>query len=204
MLNKLVISMLSIVMVLPLFAVSLNAAAKDNPKVHVVTNKGEFTLELYPEKAPITVENFLYYVNNKFYDETLIHRVRKGFVLQGGGYTVDNIKKETAAPIKNEADNGLKNDKYTISMARTNEINSATSQFFINLQDNPALDHKGKAPAQYGYAVFGKVVEGQETIDKIGQVKAEMKDGMYRPVKKVIIESMRVAGKEKAEEKKEE
>lgn len=204
MLNKLFISMLSIVLVLPLFAVSLNAAAKDNPKVHVVTNKGEFTLELYPEKAPITVENFLFYVNNKFYDETLIHRVRKGFVLQGGGYTVDNIKKETADPIKNEADNGLKNDKYTISMARTNEINSATSQFFINLKDNPALDHKGKAPAQYGYAVFGKVVEGQETIDKIGQVKAEMKDGMYRPVEKVIIESMRVAGKEEAEEKKEE
>ena len=196
--------MLSIVMVLPLFAVSMNAAAKDNPKVHVVTNKGEFTLELYTEKAPITVENFLYYVNNKFYDETLIHRVRKGFVLQGGGYTVDNIKKETAAPIKNEADNGLKNDKYTISMARTNEVNSATSQFFINLQNNPALDHKGKAPAQYGYAVFGKVVEGQETIDTIGQVKAEMKDGMSRPVKKVIIESMRVVGKEKGKGKKEE
>ncbi|MFO7916371.1 MAG: peptidylprolyl isomerase [Candidatus Krumholzibacteriales bacterium] len=202
MLNKLIISVLSIALALPLFAVALDAAAKDNPRVHVVTNKGEFTLELYPEKAPITVENFLYYVNSKFYDETLIHRVEKGFVLQGGGYTVDNIKKETAAPIKNEADNGLKNDRYTISMARTNEINSATSQFFINLKDNPALDHKGES--QYGYAVFGKVVEGQETIDKIGKVEARMKDGMHQPVKKVIIESMRVAGKEEGKGKKEE
>ncbi|MBD3180233.1 MAG: peptidyl-prolyl cis-trans isomerase [Candidatus Latescibacteria bacterium] len=199
--RKVILSLLSLALLIPLFAGAVNAAGKDNPMVHVKTNKGDFTIELYPEKAPVTVENFIYYVKNKFYDETLIHRVRKNFVLQGGGYTVDNIKKETAKPIKNEADNGLKNDKYTISMARTNEINSATSQFFINLQNNPALDHKGTSPRQYGYAVFGKVVEGQGTIDKIGKVEAVMKDGMYRPVKKVVIESMRVVKKDKEKEK---
>lgn len=200
MLNKLIISLLSMVLVVPLFAGTLQSAVKDTPKVYVETNKGDFTLELYPDKAPVTVENFLHYVENKFYDQTLIHRVRKGFVLQGGGYTIDNIKKETAPPIKNEADNGLKNNKYTISMARTNKINSATSQFFINLQNNPALDHKGNTPRKYGYAVFGKVIEGQKTIDKIGNVEAKMKDGMYRPVNKVIIEKMRVVEKEDSKE----
>jgi len=188
------------VLVMPLFAGTLQSAVKDNPRVYVETNKGDFTLELYPDKAPVTVENFLHYVENKFYDQTLIHRVRKGFVLQGGGYTIDNIKKETAPPIKNEADNGLKNDRYTISMARTNKINSATSQFFINLQDNSALDHKGDTPRKYGYAVFGKVIEGQKTIDNIGNVEAKMKDGMYRPVNKVIIEKMRMVKKEDSKE----
>jgi len=170
--------------------------AEENDKglvrVRVRTNKGSFTLVLYPKDAPITVENFLNYVKNDFYDETLIHRVRKDFVLQGGGYTSDNYKKSTDEPIKNEAENGLKNKKYTISSARAMKINSATSQFFINLQDNPALDHKGRTKRTFGYAVFGRVVEGFDVIDKIGRVKAEMRDGMYRPVEKVIIRSMRI------------
>ena len=168
---------------------------KDNLRVRVETNNGNFTLELYPDKAPVSVENFLQYVENNFYDQTLIHRVVKGFIIQGGGYTVGNIKKQTASPIKNEADNGLKNKKYTISMARTMKVNSATSQFFINLQDNPALDHKGKTPIRYGYAVFGKVVEGQKTIEKIGKVEARKEGPIHKPVKKVIIESMKIIKK---------
>lgn len=196
--NKLFILLLSMVAILPLLAGSA-ASAKENPRVLVETSKGNFTLELYRDKAPITVKNFIFYVKNRFYDQTLIHRVRKNFVLQGGGYTIDNIEKETSDPIKNEAGNGLKNKKYTISMARTPEINSATSQFFINFKDNANLDHKGEAPNKFGYAVFGKVIEGQETIDKIGKVKTKKVKGMYRPAKKIIIKSMRMAGEEKEE-----
>lgn len=131
------------------------------------TNYGDFTLELYPDKAPITVENFLSYVDSGFYDGTIFHRVIPGFVIQGGGFTEDMQQKRTEAPIKNEADNGLKNERGTLSMARTSDINSATSQFFVNLKDNAFLDHGSR---DFGYAVFAKVVEGMDVIDKIAAV----------------------------------
>ncbi|UCF07003.1 MAG: peptidyl-prolyl cis-trans isomerase [bacterium] len=167
------------------------------------TNVGNFTVELYPNEAPITVENFLNYVDKKFYDGTIFHRVIPTFVVQGGGFTPDMMKKATAPPIKNEATNDLKNLKYTLSMARTNDINSATSQFFINLKDNTALDHRDTSARGYGYAVFGKVVEGTEVVEKIKNVKTTTKSG-YRdvPVKPVIVKSARTIEKEKIPPKK--
>jgi peptidyl-prolyl cis-trans isomerase A (cyclophilin A) len=170
----------------------------ENPMVLVKTNIGSFTIELYPKEAPITVANFLSYVDQKFYDGTTFHRVEPGFVIQGGGFDKSMAKKTTLPPIKNEATNGLKNLKGTLSMARTNDINSATSQFFVNLHDNAQLDHVGEA--QYGYAVFGKVVKGFDVIEKIAAVKTTNK-GPYQnvPEKPVIIESMtRVAAKKAA------
>jgi cyclophilin family peptidyl-prolyl cis-trans isomerase len=179
------------------------AGKKGNPRILVETSMGSFTIMLYPGKAPITVKNFLAYVDSKFYDETLIHRVEKDFVLQGGGYNVDNQKKYTREPIKNEADNGLKNLEYTLSMARTQKINSATSQFFINLKNNTAsLDHRSAKSAEFGYAVFGKVVDGTNVIQKIRNVKTKKDGVMQVPVKPVIIKSMRrIEEKEKIEEK---
>jgi len=171
-----------------------------NPMVLVKTSMGSFKIELYPEKAPVTVKNFLDYVDKKFYDGTTFHRVIPGFVIQGGGFDKDMMKKATLPPIKNEATNGLKNLKATLSMARTSDINSATSQFFVNLKDNAALDHVGDA--QYGYAVFGKVVQGFEVIEKIAAVKTTTK-GAYSdvPEKPVIINSMMKVGPEQALEK---
>lgn len=203
-----IIALLSITFILfstLVFTESAEAGKKSNPRVLVKTNMGSFTIMLYPEKAPITVENFLSYVDSKFYDETLIHRVEKNFVIQGGGYTVDNLKKPTKDPIKNEADNGLKNLKYTLSMARTQVINSATSQFFVNLNNNTAsLDHRNNTSAGFGYAVFGKVISGENVIEKIRKVKTK-KDGIMNvPVEPVIIKSMRrleTKSEVKAEEK---
>ena len=129
------------------------------------TTLGEVTIELYPEKAPITVENFLAYVDAGFYDGTVFHRVVPGFVIQGGGFTESMEQKSTRPPIKNEADNGLKNERGTLSMARTRDVNSGTSQFFINLIDNAFLDHGTR---DFGYAVFARVVVGMDVIDKIG------------------------------------
>ena len=139
-----------------------------NPRVVVNTNHGDFTIELYPDKAPATVKNFLGYVEKKFYDGTIFHRVIDGFMIQGGGFMPDMTQKETGPPIKNEADNGLKNSRYTIAMARTNIVDSATCQFFINVADNAGLDHRDKTPPGYGYAVFGMVVEGTEVVDNHG------------------------------------
>jgi peptidyl-prolyl cis-trans isomerase A (cyclophilin A) len=165
--------------------------------VRVETNLGAFTLALYKDKAPITVDNFIKYTEKKFYDGTIFHRVIPKFMVQGGGFTQQMVKKETAPPIKNEADNGLKNLKYTIAMARTNDVNSATSQFFINAKDNPFLDHSDK---NFGYAVFGKVIEGTDVIDKIEQVKTGTKDNYENvPLKPVLINSVRVIQKEKSE-----
>ncbi len=176
----------------------------ENPLVKVETNMGSFTIELYEEKAPITVKNFLNYVDKKFYDGTIFHRIIPTFVIQGGGFTKDMTKKATAAPITNEADNGLKNLEATLSMARTMDINSATCQFFINLKDNTALDHKGKGAREYGYAVFGKVIEGWDVVEKIKGVKTTTK-GSYKdvPVKPVVIKSMRRKEAEKTGEKEE-
>jgi len=172
-----------------------NAAKEGNPMVLVKTNMGNFTIELYPDKAPVTVKNFLSYVDHKFYAGTIFHRVISTFMIQGGGFTPDMVQKETSAPIKNEADNGLKNLKYTLAMARTNIVDSATCQFFINVQDNPNLDYRDKA--NYGYCVFGKVIEGMNVIDEMKMVKTTEK-GSYKdvPVKPVIIKSITRVGPE--------
>jgi peptidyl-prolyl cis-trans isomerase A (cyclophilin A) len=132
------------------------------------TSMGNFEVELNQEKAPITVKNFLSYINEGYYNGLIFHRVMDGFMIQGGGFSSDMKEKQTNSPIKNEADNGLKNLKYTIAMARTGEVDSATSQFFINTADNSFLDHGVR---DFGYAVFGKVSSGQDIIDKIGKVK---------------------------------
>ena len=159
------------------------------PSVVLSTTLGEITIELYPEKAPVTVENFLAYVDAGFLDKTIFHRVIPGFVLQGGGFTEKMEQKKTRPPIKNEAENGLKNNRGTLSMARTSDINSATSQFFINLKDNSSLDHGTR---DFGYAVFAKVTAGMDVVDKIAVVPTGNR-GMFQdvPVKAVIIQSAR-------------
>ena len=151
------------------------------------TSLGEITIELFHDKAPITVANFLQYVDEGFFDGTIFHRVIPGFVIQGGGHTQDMRIKDTHAPIKNEADNGEKNLRGTLSMARTSEINSATSQFFINLKDNAALDH-GKR--DFGYAVFARVTQGMDIVDRIAAVKTTSR-GFHQdvPVEPVVISS---------------
>jgi peptidyl-prolyl cis-trans isomerase A (cyclophilin A) len=148
-----------------LFAGSLANAA--NPKVLMKTSKGDITLELYADKAPITVKNFLAYVDAKFYDGTIFHRVIKGFMIQGGGLNAELSQKQARPPIKNEAANGLKNNRGTIAMARTGEIDSATCQFFINHNNNDNLNHIPNNPERYGYCVFGQVTAGMEVVDAI-------------------------------------
>ncbi|MDR2104575.1 MAG: peptidyl-prolyl cis-trans isomerase [Deferribacteraceae bacterium] len=149
------------------------------------TNYGKIVLELYSEKAPLTVENFLHYVKSGHYDGILFHRVIKGFMVQGGGYDLNFKEKKTDPPIKNEADNGLKNLRGTIAMARTSEPNSATAQFFINHVDNSFLDYTSNNP---GYAVFGKVIEGMDAVDKIALAKTKSYLGMRDvPVEPIII-----------------
>ncbi|TLY75193.1 MAG: peptidyl-prolyl cis-trans isomerase [Gammaproteobacteria bacterium] len=153
------------------------------------TSHGPFTVELFPKEAPATVENFLRYVDERFFDGTVFHRIVPGFVLQGGGLTADLRSKQTRAPIKNEAKNGLKNARGTLSMARTSEIDSATSQFFVNLSDNDFLDH---GPRDYGYAVFGRVTDGMDVIDKIARVSTGKRSGYQdAPLEDVVIVSAR-------------
>jgi peptidyl-prolyl cis-trans isomerase A (cyclophilin A) len=153
------------------------------------TTLGDFTIELMPKEAPVTVENFERYVREEFFDGLIFHRVIPGFVIQGGGMTPDMSQKDNHAPIKNEATNGVKNERGFLSMARTNDINSATSQFFINLKDNDFLDHK---PGSYGYAVFAKVVDGMDVIDQIADVKTGRRRGHDDvPVEDVVIISAR-------------
>jgi len=157
----------------------------------ISTSLGDITVELFTDKAPVTVKNFLAYVDAGFYDGTIFHRVIPDFMIQCGGFTPDMKQKTTQAPIKNEADNGLSNEPYTLAMARTSDINSATSQFFINLADNVFLDN-GKR--DFGYAVFGKVVKGTEVVDKIGEVKTGSAGGHRDvPVQAVTINSVRKA-----------
>lgn len=152
--------------------------AAENPHVVFTTNQGEIELELDTQKAPISVENFLAYVDSGFYKNTIFHRVIPGFMIQGGGFTQDMEQKDTQAPIRNEADNGLKNLHGTVSMARTANVNSATSQFFINVADNAFLDHGQR---DFGYAVFGKVTRGMDVVDKIASVPTANK-GMFQNV----------------------
>lgn len=157
--------------------------------VTMETNLGKIVLELDEAKAPETVKNFLAYVDNGFYQGTVFHRVIDGFMIQGGGFDTALKKKPTAEPIKNEADNGLKNLRGTIAMARTSVVDSATSQFFINLVDNAFLDHRAKTAQGYGYAVFGKVIAGMEVVDRIGKAPTSAKSALFRdlPQEQVVI-----------------
>src|ERR1700761_3396208 len=153
------------------------------------TTLGDFTIELFNEQAPISVENFERYVREEFFDGLIFHRVIPGFMIQGGGMTPDMSQKSNHAPIKNEATNGVKNERGTLSMARTNDINSATSQFFINLKDNDFLDH---TRGNFGYAVFARVTDGMDVVDKIAAVKTGRKRGFDDvPVEAVIMKSVR-------------
>jgi peptidyl-prolyl cis-trans isomerase B (cyclophilin B) len=161
--------------------------------VKFTTNFGDFTLELNAEKAPVTVANFLQYVESGFYENVIFHRVIDGFMIQGGGFDLNMKQKATEAEIKNEANNGLANDKYTIAMARTSVPDSASSQFFINAADNDFLNHTAPTSTGWGYCVFGKVVEGMDVVDKIIKVKTTSKAGHRDvPVEPVIIEKAKI------------
>jgi peptidyl-prolyl cis-trans isomerase B (cyclophilin B) len=149
------------------------AADQAKPRVRLETNKGVIVVELDPAKAPKTVANFLQYVRDKYYDGLIFHRVIKGFMIQGGGVTIDYREKPKREPIVNEAGNGLKNLRGTIAMARTGEVNSATAQFFINHRDNAFLDHTDNSAQGFGYCVFGKVVEGMDVVDKIANIPTD-------------------------------
>jgi peptidyl-prolyl cis-trans isomerase B (cyclophilin B) len=176
-----------------LITAGASMAAAANPKVEMETSKGKFVIELFPEKAPETVKNFLNYVEAKYYDGTIFHRVIPKFMIQGGGFTSDMKRKSAGAPIKNEADNGLKNDRGTIAMARTGDPHSATAQFFINSVNNDFLNHKSKTQQGWGYVVFGKVIRGMDVVDAISAVKTVTR-GSYRdvPAETVEIASVRV------------
>ncbi len=154
------------VLVLPLVALGQEPA----PRVRLETNMGVIVIELYPDKAPKTVANFLEYVRSGFYNGTIFHRVVPSFVVQGGGFDTNFRQKPTRGPVENEAGNGLSNLRGTVAMARTAEVHSATSQFFINLKDNTFLDHRDTTPRGYGYCVFGKVVEGMDVVDAIAAI----------------------------------
>lgn len=152
-------------LILTLFCGSALAA---NPQVVFETNRGNFVVELYPEKAPKTVANFLKYINSDFYNNTIFHRVISNFMIQGGGFTADMSEKDTSAPIVNESNNGLKNEIGTLAMARTSEPDSATSQFFINLENNQFLNYQAPYPDLIGYCVFGRVLKGMDVVRTIG------------------------------------
>lgn len=175
-------------MTLLFLSLNLSAANKKNPKVLMKTTLGDITIELYPDKAPATVKNFLKYVDSGFYKGTIFHRVINGFMIQGGGFTKDMKKKEAIDTVKNEADNGLKNETGTIAMARTNEPHSASSQFFINVNDNSSLNHTSKTPMGWGYAVFGKVIKGMPVVNQIKKTKTKtMSYYQNVPVAPIII-----------------
>jgi peptidyl-prolyl cis-trans isomerase B (cyclophilin B) len=175
------------------FGTSSSAAEEKsmaNPVVVMETSEGTIKIELWPDKAPKTVANFLSYVDEKFYDGTIFHRVIENFMIQGGGFTPDMIQKSTHAPIQNEAKADLKNVRGAIAMARTSVVDSATAQFFINTVDNRFLDHAGETQRTFGYAVFGKVIDGMDVVDKIRKVQTAQGDV---PVKQILIKSVRRA-----------
>jgi len=163
----------------------------DTSLIRFETSHGAFTVELFPKEAPISVENFLRYVDDGHFDGTIFHRIVPGFVIQGGGLDAQFRNKRTRAPIRNEAKNGLKNQRGTLSMARTSEVDSATSQFFVNLADNDFLDHSAR---DFGYAVFGRVTEGMDVVDKIAAVKTGRRQGYQdAPLEDVVVVSARVS-----------
>lgn len=164
-----------------------------DPVVILDTTAGAITIQLYPEKAPDSVQNFLEYVRDGFYSGTIFHRVVSGYVVQGGGYTPELVEKATRAPVRNEATNGLSNARGTVAMARMSAVRSATSQFFINLANNARLDHRGFSPDDYGYAVFGRVIGGMDVVDRIAAMPTASRDGMDDvPVTAIVIKSATV------------
>lgn len=168
-----------------------HAAENANPVVVMETNKGTVVMELWQDRAPITVENFLRYVDNNLYNNLTFHRVIPGFMIQGGGYNTDFVEMSGYAPIKNEASPTLRNDRGTLAMARTNVIDSATSQFFINLVDNAFLNQTGTSAQSFGYAVFGQVIEGMDVVDSIaGVTTGNQRQHQNVPVEPVIIQSI--------------
>lgn len=178
------------------FSITSAMADEQRPQVRMSTNLGDIVLELDREKAPKTVQNFLNYVQEGFYDGTIFHRVIDGFMAQGGGFTQDFQKKPTQPPVENEANNGLKNVIGSIAMARTNDPHSATAQFFINVADNGFLDHRSPTPRGWGYAVFGKVIEGMDVVDKIRRTPTGS-GGPFRkdvPRTPIIIERVTLGG----------
>ena len=164
-----------------------------NPVITMLTNKGNIRIELDPGRAPVTSQNFIDYVNDGHYDGLIFHRVIPGFMIQGGGMNAEMKEKKTKAPIKNEAGNGLANKTGSIAMARTNVVDSATSQFFINVKDNEFLNHRSPAPAEFGYAVFGQVIEGMDVVRAIEKVKTGS-SGHHDdvPVEAVVIHSAKL------------
>lgn len=181
----------AILLLLPLLAAFTASAQNANPSVVVKTSMGSFTIELFADKAPETVKNILRYVDEGFYAGTLFHRVIDGFMIQGGGLDKEMKRKETRAGIVNEAGNKLKNTVGTVAMARTGDPNSATSQFFVNVNDNAALDYRDSSREGIGYCVFGKVVQGMDVVEKIKAVPTGVKNGMRDvPVTPVVIESI--------------
>ena len=175
------------------FAALAPSAQAQNPQVEMRTSLGVIVLELQPENAPLTVKNFLQYVNDGFYNGTVFHRVIADFMIQGGGFTADMQQKKTRDPIKHEGGNGLKNQVGTIAMARTADPNSATSQFFINVVDNQMLDFRGPGPQEIGYCVFGRVVKGLDVVNKIRSVPTGSRGGHQNvPMQPVTIEKVSV------------
>lgn len=185
--------LLLLIILLTFSAVTSQAATL----VAVKTSMGTIELELNEEKAPVSVKNFLAYVDQKLYDGTIFHRVIDNFMIQGGGYDQALKRKPTQPPIKNEAGNGLPNVKGSIAMARTNVVDSATNQFFINLKDNGFLNQRGQTPSTYGYAVFGKVIAGMDVVEKIAKVRTIAKNSLFGdyPEPQVVIESVRRVSK---------
>ena len=183
-----IISIAALIIMVTTSSATASEKKKENPEITLETTKGKIVLQLDQEKAPNTVSNFLDYVKSGHYNGTVFHRVIKGFMIQGGGFTSDMQQKPVKDPIQNEADNGLKNKRGTIAMARTPNPHSATAQFFINTVDNPFLDHKSKDMRGWGYAVFGKVIEGMEVVDAIASVKTGTK-GIHQdvPIEPVVI-----------------
>jgi peptidyl-prolyl cis-trans isomerase A (cyclophilin A) len=181
----------AVAMIVAIIPTSASAQKAPNPTVIIDTSEGAITVELFRDKAPKTVENFLAYVKSGFYQGTIFHRVIRGFMIQGGGYTTDMKKKPTQAPIQNEAANGLSNSRGTLAMARTSEVNSATAQFFINTVDNTRLDHRGNTPEAFGYAVFGKVTKGMEVLDKIEMASTGPRGSLENvPLKAIVIKDV--------------
>lgn len=185
------LSLITLLWSIPMLA---GADNHENPTVILETSEGEITIELWRDEAPVSVENFLRYVDNDLYDGLIFHRVIPGFMIQGGGFDTDMSQLSTYEPIENEADNGLENDRGTLAMARTGQIDSATSQFFVNLSDNDFLNHSGESPRDYGYAVFGEVVDGMDVVDGIAGVETTSRGGHQDvPVEPVVINEARRA-----------
>ncbi len=172
--------------IIPAFAFYLGILLMPSKQVRLTTTKGEITIELCETEAPLTVANFVQYVGDKFYDATIFHRVINGFMVQGGGMDADMKQKTTRAPVRNEANNGLRNVAGTVAMARTNNPHSATAQFFINVADNAFLDHRSQTPDGWGYCVFGRVVAGMETVNAIKAMPTTRRGGMQDVPEEVV------------------